>query len=232
MASKEGTMKISEPHDKLRGSARKLEADSVLDFWRWAYAILANDPTKGEFAEWMVGKLLGLKLPPGGRIEGADWDLLYGDVKIEVKAAAYWQAWKLRDRQTGAWLTPSAKQLAQLTPIKFVGMYRQPTIGSASAAAFKAQLYVFCLQHEQDPSKWDAFDLSQWSFFMLQRDHLCLLKEARDSACKNGKIPKSFILPLTLLERETPRMTANEFQSAAPKVIESIARELRSEARQ
>lgn len=32
-----------------------------------------------------------------------------------------------------------------------------------------ADWYVFCLQHCQDPTKWDPLDLNQWAFFLLSR---------------------------------------------------------------
>jgi hypothetical protein len=70
-------MRLSSPVERLFGfDELKLDDDSVLDFWLWSYSILANDPTKGEFAEWMVGKLLGqmarwnhkISLPSGTKL--------------------------------------------------------------------------------------------------------------------------------------------------------------------
>jgi hypothetical protein len=86
---------LSTPTDRLCGfDDIKLDHSTVLDFFLWCHSILSNDPTNGEFAEWMVGKHLGLAMKPGGRIEGAYWDSLTAEgIKIEVKAAAYWQAW-------------------------------------------------------------------------------------------------------------------------------------------
>src|SRR5436305_13775647 len=102
-------MKVSAPEGSLCGFGMGLPEATILNFWRWSYAILSNDPTKREFAEWMVAKLLGYSTPPGGRIEGANWDLRSAEgVKIETKAAAYWQAWKLRNPD-GTWRTPSAE---------------------------------------------------------------------------------------------------------------------------
>jgi len=218
-------MRLSAPADQLFGFADlKFDHDSVFDFWLWSYSILANDPTKGEFAEWMVGKLLGLSLNPGGRIEGADWDLRTPEgVKIEVKAAAYWQAWKLRNRDDGSWRTPTQDDFVKLTPIKFTGLYRAPATGPLAKAHFKSDLYVFCLQHEKDPTKWNGVDLRQWSFFLLPKSSLAETKEARDKKVKNGKQPKSFDLTLGELERLSRRMTAIEFRLAAWELIKKLS---------
>jgi len=218
-------VRLSEPEDMLTGGGIELrDHASVLDFWRWSYSILSNDPTKGEFAEWMVAKLLGMPTPPGGRIEGANWDLLSSDgVRIEVKAAAYWQAWKLRDQVDGSWRAPTQLDFEKLTKIKFAGLHRRPSTGTIANADFKADLYIFCLQHEKDTTKWNGVDLSQWAFFALEADKLKELKNRRDAAYASKPLPKSFDLSLLELEKHTRRMTAKEFCVAGPKLISMIA---------
>jgi len=218
-------MRLSSPVERLFGfDELKLDDDSVLDFWLWSYSILANDPTKGEFAEWMVGKLLGLNMTPGGRIEGADWDLRTPEgIKIEVKAAAYWQAWKLRNREDGGWRAATQADKEKMTPIKFTGLCRAPATGPIAKADFKADVYVFCLQHEKDPAKWNGVDLRQWSFFILPKSKLAETKEARDAKVKTGKLPKSFDLTLAKLEALSHRMTAVEFRQVAPEMFKSVS---------
>src|SRR5579863_853454 len=123
-------MKVSEAADVLHIHGNPVRHESVFDFWRWAYSIPANDPTTGEFAEWLVGTLLGYPMLPGGRIDGADCDLRSPEgIKIEVKAAAYWQAWKLRHRETGEWRSANEEDFAKITPIKFAGLHRRPATG-------------------------------------------------------------------------------------------------------
>ncbi len=56
----------SEPDDGFFGDDPGLLGANVQEFWRWRYANLMDDTTKGDFAEWLVGKLLGLEMPPGG----------------------------------------------------------------------------------------------------------------------------------------------------------------------
>jgi hypothetical protein len=217
-------MKISDPSEALVGLELDFNASTILDFWRWAYSILSNDPTKGEFAEWLVGKLLGLPTPPGGRIEGADWDFLTPEgVKLEIKAAAYWQAWKLRNRHDGSWRLPTEADFAKLTKIQFAGLHKRPAIDVGVTSAFKADLYIFCLQHEKDPAKWNGMDLTQWSFYMLPASILQTLKEVRDAAYKAGQLPKSFNLALPAVQKHAAAMTAFEFQNKAPKLIKALA---------
>jgi hypothetical protein len=82
-------LRLSKANDRLTGIEIVPSDWTVSNFWEWAYSCLANDPTKGEFAEWMVAKLLGIETPMGGRVEGRDYDLILDGVKVEVKAAAY-----------------------------------------------------------------------------------------------------------------------------------------------
>lgn len=216
-------MKRSSPTDKFVGFDLQLENSTVLDFWSWCYSIIANDPIKGHFAEWMVGKLLGYPMEPGGWVEGANWDLMSPEgIKIEVKAAAYWQAWKLRVTN-GGWRQPNDQDFAKLTPIKFSGLYRRPSTGKVMDADFKSDLYVFCLQHQKDAAKWDAMDLSQWSFYMLPKKRLAAIKQKRDAAYKNDNLPKSFDLPLATLEKHTDRMTAAQFHTEGPRVVKELS---------
>jgi hypothetical protein len=178
----------------------------------------------------VVGNLLGFPLSPGGRIEGADWDHLSPEgVKIQVKAAAYWQAWKLRNQHDGSWRIATNDDFKKITKICFRGLWKRRSVGKAAASDFKADLYMFCGQHEKDPEKWDGADLSQWHFYMLPTTTLRELKKARDARYKNGNLPKSFDLALPDLEKHAKRMTALEFRIEAPKVIKFIATQLKRE---
>lgn len=59
-----------------------------------------DDGTKGDFAEWLVARLLGLSVEPGGYISGGNYDFDAADgITIEVKSSSYWQSWKLYDER-------------------------------------------------------------------------------------------------------------------------------------
>jgi hypothetical protein len=51
--------------------------------------------------------------------------------------------------------------------------HRNPQSGKPS---FKSDLYVFCFQCQTDPAKWDAQDLEQWEFYVMEKDDLMKLK--------------------------------------------------------
>ena len=50
-------------------------------FWAWAYSSLAENATRGVFAEYLVGLALGVLAEP--RLEWDAFDLHYGDIGIE-----------------------------------------------------------------------------------------------------------------------------------------------------
>ena len=65
----------------------------VRGFQKWAAGNLVDNRNRGIFAEWMVGKALNCVDAGSCRIEWDSFDLLYGDMKVEVKASGYSQVW-------------------------------------------------------------------------------------------------------------------------------------------
>ena len=64
---------------------------SVLDFWRFEFSNL-ND-NHGYVAEFLVAKALG-KETPDNCVGWTPHDITYNELRIEVKATAYYQPWK------------------------------------------------------------------------------------------------------------------------------------------
>lgn len=139
---------------------------TIVDFWRWAFSDLLVNTTRGVFAEWMVARLLGIPLPPD-RVEWDAYDLVTPEgVKIEVKCGSYRQRWHTHH--------PTSK-------IIFTGL-RARTLSAdtglfTNERSFNSDIYVFTIQTETDISRWDAFDLSQWRFFVLRRDQVVKLNQ-------------------------------------------------------
>jgi hypothetical protein len=161
--------------DLLQGDAEISEPVGMLDFWRWAFSDLLEDTLKGLFAEWMVGHLLALPMPSGGRPGYGNFDLTsLGGLRIEVKSSAFWQSWKLRDQlgvpkpePDGGW-----KPVPE-DSIRFGGLRAADAVDRANAqSGYKADVYVFCFQRETDPKRWDALNLDQWEFYFLSREEL------------------------------------------------------------
>jgi len=126
---------------------------TIGDFWSWAYSDLRDNTVRGAFAEWVVGTLLGAE--GGGRVGWDAVDLRYRGRGLEVKSAAYVQAWR-QDR---------------LSRIEFqVGRRRGWDAASneyASEASRSADAYVFCLYPERDVRVADPIDVVAWQFWVV-----------------------------------------------------------------
>lgn len=130
---------------------------TVMDFWRWAFSDLIDNTQRGVMAEFLVYSSLKSEYPPTQMRE--NW--LPFDVtspsgrRIEVKSAAYIQAW-----------TPE-NIFAQ---IRFdIGKklaWDNATATSATVAKRNCDLYVFCLftAKTKDVS---LLDLDYWDFYVL-----------------------------------------------------------------
>lgn len=130
---------------------------TVLDFWRWAFSDLIDNTQRGVMAEFLVYSSLSSVTPDAKMRE--NW--LPFDVtspsgrRIEVKSAAYIQAW-----------TPE-NIFAQ---IRFdIGKklaWNNATVSSATIAKRNCDLYVFCLftAKTKDIS---LLDLDYWDFYVL-----------------------------------------------------------------
>lgn len=165
---------------------------TVLDFWRWAFGNLCANDIRGIFAEWMVARLLGILQPP--RDSWKEWDLITpGGVTIEVKASAYLQTWSQK--------RPSKIKFTDLKGRKldpYTNQYDQ-------TATYNADLYVFCIQIEQDVASWNALDLDQWRFYLLSSQQVAKLNYQSISLATLGKVSQE--------------MNADEFRQAAEVMI-------------
>ena len=80
------------------------------DFWAWSSSDLLNNTLRGHFAEFIVSASLGLNL----KRPQADWapyDVYYpmdkrSGIRIEVKSAAYLQAWEQQRPSSSASAQP------------------------------------------------------------------------------------------------------------------------------
>ena len=204
------------PADALFGDAKLETPASVQDFWRWAYGDLCDDDVKGAFAEWMIGRLLGI--PHKRRVTWANSDLITPEgVRIEVKSSALWQSWKLLDE----FGQPKAAEALALHPIAadrrvvFRGLRARDAVGPNVAGQrpdLKSHLYVFCMHIEVDPQRWNALDLGQWQFFLASRDDVASWSSSSVTLAK--------------LRGLLPALSARQFQMLAPEAIAKVAFEL------
>lgn len=130
-----------------------------LDFWRWAYSGFLSNTQRGVLAEYLVARAVGCT--HRSRVEWDAYDLRTDDgLKIEVKSAAYLQAWPQR----------------QPNQLRFdIGLKRgwdAETNVYAAEATRSADMYVFCVFTAQERASADPLDPEQWFFLVCSTRRL------------------------------------------------------------
>jgi hypothetical protein len=148
----------------LRKGGRSLgENAHVLDFWSWAFSDLRQNNVRGHLAEYIVALALGVPLRV--RSSWDDYDLLVppgrltrGAIRVQVKSAAYLQAWSQR----------------KLSAITFGGLRRRPFPWSADQGFVlgetkcpKADVFVFAIEIARRHEDYDPLEINQWAFRVL-----------------------------------------------------------------
>ncbi len=125
------------------------------DFWAWSVSDLVSNATRGRLAEYIVARGIGISTA-GVRNEWAAYDLTtQSAIKIEVKSAAYLQAWFQRRPSSITFSTKPSRAWDPQTNIQSREITRQ------------ADVYVFALLAHLDKTTLDPLNLSQWKFFVL-----------------------------------------------------------------
>lgn len=194
-----------EPEDVLIGLDG--ERHTVLDYWRWSFSDLCDDALKGQFTEWLVSLLLGIRTKH--QLHWANTDLVSGTgVRIEVKSSSYWQSWKF----WGDGGKPKAVKVAgsaEEKRITFAGLkVRDNTPGSLPE--YRSDLYIFAFQTQRDPRLWNALDLGQWEFYMLSRAEM-------------ESIGSGSVSLLTVRRKAGAPITASELRAKGREKIAEIA---------
>jgi hypothetical protein len=129
-------------------------AFTLLAYWRWAASDLLNNTSRGNLAEFIVARALGVPAPL--RATWEEYDLVTADaVRVEVKSSAYIQGWGQSRHSTPRFgINPSRK-------------WEKEHAGRAQQAARHSDVYVFALLHHQDQQTVDPTDLAQWTFYVL-----------------------------------------------------------------
>ena len=131
---------------------------TILDFWQWGFSNILTNSLRGIFAEFLVGSALGaLNLP---RIEWDAFDLKFKDKKIEVKSAAYIQAWYRGTLSKISFNIGAKKE------------YDYNTNTYSGEAARNADIFTFCLLKEKDQELINPMDTSQWEFYVVTTGEL------------------------------------------------------------
>ncbi len=141
------------------------------EFYAWAYDELFTNTTRGVLAEYIVATALGIcdtkrmewnqyDLEIDGAEKPGDADRPDGAGKsdrvgIEVKSAAYVQAWK------------QARSSQIVFSIRRTQGWDERTNTRADSAKRSAKVYVFCVLEGKDKDRIDPLDVAQWTFYVL-----------------------------------------------------------------
>ncbi|MDQ7827006.1 MAG: hypothetical protein RDV48_29690 [Candidatus Eremiobacteraeota bacterium] len=123
---------------------------TVGDFWRWAFSDLQDNTLRGELAEFIVAKALGIKVHV--RESWANYDLETEDgIQIEVKAGGFLQAWDQNKLSSPVFSRLKARSW-------------NPIDGYDKEKSYRAHVYIFCVQTAKTHEEYNPLDLSQWEF--------------------------------------------------------------------
>jgi len=150
------TERLQSDQSFVGGESTGLNGATILDYWQWAYSGIIGNTDRGNLAEFLVSRALGIT--DDVRNDWGDFDLTTEDgTKIEVKSSAYVQAWKQKKRYT-----PSFGIKKTLPTWDYSSETRQRY----------ADVYVFCLLAHLDKETINPMDIGQWEFYLLRTDDI------------------------------------------------------------
>jgi len=139
-------------------------ADIDLDGFRtWASGNLVENRTRGIFAEWLVGRALGVVDPLVPRREWDAADLRYRNRLIEVKSSGRGQSWPQKKPSTVRFDIPPSKQPWDSETNTWVDLDPPRRVAS---------VYVFCCHDQFPATNANVADPSSWRFWVLPTEAL------------------------------------------------------------
>lgn len=141
-----------EPGEHFTSGATPLP-QTLLDFWQWSNSDLVSNIARGVLAEFLVASAVGATDRP--RDPWAEFDVLDPTgISIEVKSAAYIQAWSQTRLSRVAFTVKATRPVAL-----------EPDI--LDVPSRRAQLWVLALLHHDDQATLNPLDVSQWTFYVV-----------------------------------------------------------------
>lgn len=152
------TMVEPPPLNPLTGGEQILGVDAtVTDFWRFALPDVTTNNVRGWLAEYLVWRAIGVERPV--RVEWDAFDVLWGDIRIEVKSSALVQRWAQRGDSKLAFTGLRGRLLDTATN------------DYVDEATYNADVYVLAV-NLAGREQFDQLDISQWRFAVLSRSVL------------------------------------------------------------
>ena len=160
--------KIKTGDEHLSSGGKDLPA-KLSYFWKWSVSDILSNATRGIFAEFIVATATktDLSIP---REEWAAYDLVTpGNIKIEVKSAAYIQSWY-------------QKELSKISfSIKRSFYWDRITNKQSKTKGRYADIYVMCLLANKDQETINPFDMDQWDFYVVSVGEINNYKRSQQS---------------------------------------------------
>lgn len=126
----------------------------LLDFWSWQASELLSNTLRGALAEYIVATALDIDTN-SSRVNWYEYDLLYGDTRIEVKSSAYLQSWERQGFSRISFnIYPSRPVTASIWDDDDISRH--------------SDIYVFCLFKCKDRNMANPMMLEQWDFYIVK----------------------------------------------------------------
>lgn len=120
------------------------------DFWSWNTSDLLNNAMRWKLAEYIIARALWID--NWYRIEWDEYDLVYNDLKIEIKSWAYIQSWE-QDRLSNISLTVKPTQNSESWDFKR-----------------HSDIYIFAILSHKDATTINPLQLEQWDFYIVNTE--------------------------------------------------------------
>ena len=126
-------------------------------FWAWAYSELESNIVRSVLAEYIVASALSITDTPGEdyREMWRPYDLLYRNIRIEVKSASTVQAWNTKHK---------GKFTFSIAPARVVdefGNYKDD-----APVQRNSDIYIFCIFAPNDETT-SPLILDSWTFYLV-----------------------------------------------------------------
>lgn len=134
---------------------------SIVDFWKWNQSDLLENRNRGILAEFIVKTALEIKSTSRLEWDAYDFEIETPErnIKIEVKSAAYIQAWKQNK------LSRISFNIAPTKTLLEDGNYSEER-------KRQADVYIFCLLDTKIQTGINPLNLSLWAFYVVRTDYL------------------------------------------------------------
>ena len=140
-------------NEKFESNNSKLDFD-IKDFWKFQYSNIYS--LHGEMAEFVVARALGIN-----EAHNSDywtlWDITYDNMRIEVKATAYFHMWNTNGKVSNR----RAFSIAKAN-----GSY-DPEIAGNTELCRQNDVYVFCLINGETMETSNPLNLDNWEFYAV-----------------------------------------------------------------